>query len=218
MRLPQLSGVFRLVSSRSGVRPRLAAVTAAASVVVLATCQLDQLTSAAKTLSVALTQDTVLVVGATQAFSVVATGGAALAGARISWASSQNAVATVDTAGVVTATGEGSAVITATVSAPELPPQGLAVSRTAVVGYAGLVIAPIDSLTGLGQTATPVVDGKDVAGAPKAVVAATLNSSDSSIVEVAGSTVVARKNGTATITATYRGLTATVSVKVRQVA
>jgi hypothetical protein len=195
----------------------MAAVPVVASVL-LVTCGLDQLTSGSTLADIVLSTDTTVIVGATKTLVAAAVDGTPLSDLHITWTSSNTGIATVDAAGIVTGVGEGTALVTATLTAPELPPEGLAASRTIVVGFAGLVVTPIDSLTGLGQSVTPTVRGTNAANAPVAVVAATLASSDPTVLAVVGAAIVAKKNGSATITAAYGGFSAPVTVKVRQVA
>ena len=195
---------------------RTVAVTLAGAVMVA--CGLDQLTGTAKSITLAVSTDTVLTVGGSKSLVPSATNGTPLTGYRVAWTSASPTVIAVDSSGRVTALAEGTSQVTATVSAPELPPGGLSASRTVVATYQGISIVPIDSLTGLGQVVTPTVRGLDLASSPRAAVTATFGTSDATVLSVVGATLVAKRNGTATITATYAGLTTSTAVKVRQVA
>jgi hypothetical protein len=165
----------------------------------------------------AVTSDSLVILGGTLAITVRGSLSSLPANARIVWTSSDATVATVDNAGKVSGVGIGSVRISARLLVPDLD-TGVVRSLDFRVKYKGIAIAAIDSLTGLGQTVNPVIQGLDTTGAARGTVAATLSSSDPSIVSVASLALTAVKNGSAAITASFDGATAQVAVKVRQVA
>ena len=139
-------------------------------------------------------------VGATTALSAQAldAAGAPIAGVTFTWTSSDPAVATVDANGLVTGRATGTATITAT---------GAGASGTATVT---VTLLPL-SITPNGGTVT--VGGTLALTAQNAVGAVTWTSSDPTIATVNGSGVVSAVfPGTATITATNSGQTASVTV------
>ena len=137
---------------------------------------------------------------------------------RISWSSSNIQIARVDTAGWVIGERVGSATIVAHLDAPELV-RPVEVEWPVRVRYSGIQIEPVDSITGLGETRVAMARGVDARGTPAGTVDASFLTDDDGIVEVTGSgTVTGMGNGTASVAATFDGLTTSVSVRVRQVA
>jgi uncharacterized protein YjdB len=139
--------------------------------------------------------------------------GNAVTGATVQWSTSNAAVATVTPAGVVTAAGNGSAVITATAGSVngaaqvsvQQTPHALRVSPGAVT---------ITALTDTVRLTATVVDAREQ---PIAAAQVTWSSSNTGVASVAGGVVTAVSNGTTTIVATSGPLTATTAVTVRQV-
>ena len=202
------------------VRKFCVSVGAAAFIAVGASCGGDSVTGTITptvAATFAVTSDSLVILGGTVPITVKGALATLPANARIVWTSSNAAVVTVDNAGKVSGVGIGRARISARLLAPALD-TGVVRSLDFRVKYKGIAIAAIDSLTGLGQTVTPVVQGLDTTGVARGTVAATLSSTDSSIVSVASSTVTAVKNGSTAIVATFDGATAQAAVKVRQVA
>ena len=195
-------------------------IVAAACIATGASCGADKVTGSAPAnvaAAFAVTSDSLVILGGTLPISVIGSLASLPANARIVWTSSDASVLTVDNAGKVSGVGIGSARISARLLTPELD-TGVVRSLAFRVKYKGLAIAVIDSLTGLGQTVTPVVQGLDTMGVARGTVAATLSSTDPAVVSVATSTLTAVKNGSTAIIATFDGATAQVAVKVRQVA
>lgn len=187
--------------------------------VLTSTCGLEAITSPAEPFSFSLEADTSLVIGASRALVPTSTDPAAFAGVQWRWRSASPTVVRVDTlTGEITALAEGRSVVSVTAYAPDLPPEGVTAQLPIVTRYAAILIAPVDSLTGLGQSFTPQISGLDAAGVPVSPVNASTTGSDTTVLRQVGTVYLARRNGTATITATYAGLTAQRVVKVRRVA
>ena len=154
-------------------------------------------------------------VGATQQFtaSVLDRDGQAIADAPVTWASNDNAVATVSTGGLVTAVGNGSAAITAT-SGNASGGAGVRVSQVLVL----FEVSPFTgTLVSFGETlqldARPLDANSNVIPG----VSVEWNSADASVATVDGDGLVtAVANGSVDITATGRGSTATAAVTVDQ--
>lgn len=139
-------------------------------------------------------------VGGTAALTAQAldAAGAALSGVTFTWTSSDPAVATVDANGVVTGRAAGTATITATGA-------GASGTTTLTVTVLPLTISPSGGTLTVGSTL--------ILTAQNAVGAVTWTSSDPSIVAVNSSGVVSAVfPGTATITASNAGQTASVTV------
>lgn len=140
------------------------------------------------------------------------------------WTSSAPATVSIDSmTGVATGLAIGSATITGRVVAPEIP-AGVSKSQVVTVRYASIrITAPVvtDSMSGLGQARTVTVQGTNSVGATQAgslSTGLTLTSSDPTVFSVSGSTIVAKKNGSARVVAVYQTLRDSVLIKVRQVA
>ena len=193
---------------------------AVALILVTPSCGIEKLASTTPVTSkieFVVTSDSLVILGGTLPIIVKGSLSSLPATARIIWSTSDAKVATVDTTGKVKGVGIGLARISARLLTPDLD-TGIVRSLDFRVKYRGIAIAPIDSLTGLGQTVTPLVQGLDTANVVRGTVAATLSSSHPGIVAAEATTLIALKNGSATITATFDAATADVSVKVRQVA
>ena len=195
---------------------------AVAAVLILFTpsCSIEQLTSttpARSKIEFVVTSDSLVILGGTLPIIVKGSLSSLPATARVVWSTSDASVATVDTTGKVRGAGIGLVRINARLLGPDLD-TGIVRSLDFRVKYRGIAIAPIDSMTGLGQTVTPLVRGLDSANVLRGTVVATLSSSDPRVIAAEATTLTAVKNGRATITATFDGATADVSAKVRQVA
>jgi len=137
---------------------------------------------------------------------------------RVAWSSAAPQIVSIDSIGYVHGMRVGRAEIEARLSAPELTEE-IVRSLSVRVAYASLGVEAPDSLTGLGETRTLVARGMDASGAPDTVVPATFATEDGDVVTVSAAGVVtARGDGTATVTATYQGMQAPVTVRVRRVA
>ncbi|MCY4573137.1 MAG: Ig-like domain-containing protein [Gemmatimonadetes bacterium] len=154
-------------------------------------------------------------VGATQQLtaSVLDGDGQAIADAPVTWASNDNAVATVSTGGLVTAVGNGSAAITAT-SGNASGGAGVRVSQVLVL----FEVSPsTGTLVSFGETlqldARPLDANNNVIPG----VSVEWSSADASVATVDGDGLVtAVANGNVDVTATGRGSTATAAVTVDQ--
>ena len=141
--------------------------------------------------------------------------GRAVAGAEFSWASSDDAVATVDRSGLVTATGDGAATITAT--------SGSA-SGTATVTVAreasAVVVTPAEAELQPGDTVRLTAQAEDANGFAIADAVFDWASSDTAVAVVDSTGLVrALWDGDATITAAAGSATGSATVKVgREVA
>ncbi len=128
----------------------------------------------------------------------------------VDWSSSDTAVAQVDTSGLVTAAGNGTATITATAGRP-------AVSATVTVEQEAVVLrlTPEDAaFRALGDTLRLVAEAADANGHPVPVA---WSSSETAVAQVDDSGLVtAVGNGTATITAKAGGAAVSATVSVEQ--
>lgn len=145
--------------------------------------------------------------------SVADQNGQPLADAPVTWASSDNAVATVNASGLVTAAGNGSASVTAS--------SGSASGTASVTVAQELVrvdLSPAaDTLVSLGETVQLTARTLDANDNVIAGVSVEWGSSDESIATVdSGGLVTAVANGNADITATAGATSATASVSVEQ--
>ena len=121
-----------------------------------------------------------------------------MAGATVTWTSSANSVATVDASGLVTAAGNGTATITASVGSAS----GSAVV-TVTQSVASVEVSPsVDELTALGQTVQLTAEAFDENGHAVAGAEFSWESSDAAVATVdAGGLVTGVAEGVATITA-----------------
>ena len=141
--------------------------------------------------------------------------GHAVAGARPTWSSGDETVATVDGSGLVTSVGNGRATITALADGVS---DGASVKVAQRVS--GLVVTPAsDTLVSLGDTLRLVAEATDANGHAVAGAGARLvwSSSDETVATVDGSGLVTSVgDGRATITALADGVSDGASVKVAQ--
>ena len=148
-----------------------------------------------------------LTIGGTAQLSATAkdANGNTLSGRTATWSSDDNAVATVDANGLVTAVGAGSAKVTATID-------GVSASATitgAAVAAASVAVSPSTVSVAEGATTTLTATVKDAQGNTLAGRALTWSSDDAAVATVSSSGVVTGISpGTATITATAAGGTA----------
>lgn len=154
-----------------------------------------------------------VVVGATSQATVVFAdaNGSPINVNNITWASSDNAIATVDANGVVTAVAAGTASITATGRGRS----GLAQITVTLVPVANVAVSLAASSVAVGQTTQATATATDANGATLTGRTVTWTSSDNNIATVSSTGVVsAVAAGTATITATVEGKTGSASVTV----
>ena len=141
--------------------------------------------------------------------------GREVADARFSWESNDAAVATVDSAGLVTATGNGTATITARAG-------GASATAVVMVRQAAdsVVVEPAEAtLTAVGDTVRLAARSFDANGREVADARFSWESSDAAVTTVDSTGLVtATGNGTATITARAGGATGTAAVTVMQAA
>ena len=137
--------------------------------------------------------------------------GRVMTAADVSWTSTDTTVATVDSAGLVTAMGNGEATITATAGT---------VSETATVSVAQMansvtVLPAAADLTALGETVQLTADALDENANPVVGAEVSWESSDGAVATVgAGGLVTATGSGAATITAMAGAASGAVTVKV----
>ena len=139
--------------------------------------------------------------------------GATMSGAPVSWTSSNTQVATVSSAGVVTALSIGSATITAS-SGSASGTASVTVQQVAV----SISLSP-DSivLAGPGDTAQVTASVKDGGGSPIVSPIITWSSSDEGVATVNSSGIVtAISQGTATMTATSEGVSGAATIVVEE--
>jgi uncharacterized protein YjdB len=140
--------------------------------------------------------------------------GTPLAGRIVTWATSNAAVATVSTTGLVSAVGAGSATITATSEGKS----GTAAVTAAAVPVASVTVAPTTASLTVGQTAQLTATPKDANGTPLSGRAVTWATSNAGVATVSTTGVVTGvAAGTATITATSEGQSGTAAITVTNV-
>ena len=139
--------------------------------------------------------------------------GAVMAGATVTWASSDGAAATVNASGLVTAVSNGGATITATAGSAS----GSAAVAVAQVASAVAVSPAADTLLAFGDTLHLVAEATDTNGHAVAASEYSWASSDTLVARVdASGRVTATANGSATITAAADSATGTAEVTVAQ--
>lgn len=188
---------------------------AAAGIVLLAACGGDSPTgggAAVASITFAVPSDT-LSVGETVRFTVSLSDddGRPLAGARVSWASSNRAVATITSNGTVTARGIGVAEIRAS-SGGRTATLRLVVSNAPVASLT-FTSPPVELLTG--DVVQLVAVPRDAAGNALSGRTVTFTSSNPAVAVVSpAGALAARTGGEVTITASAGGATATITVQV----
>ena len=139
--------------------------------------------------------------------------GAVMAGATVTWASSDAAAATVNASGLVTAVANGSATITATAG-------GASGSATVTVAQAVSTVAvtPVEAgIAALGDTVRLAAEALDANGNAVAGSEFSWESGDAAVATVdASGLVMAVANGNATITATSGSVSGNATVTVAQ--
>lgn len=126
------------------------------------------------------------------------------------WASSSTSVATVSTQGVVTAAGVGNATITATYNGKS------ATCSVKVIGTPTLSMGwtSADMEKGDVRTNAAIYNPNDGTASTNVTSSATWTTSNAGVATVGGGTITAQGKGTATITATYNGVSASCVVNV----
>ena len=154
-----------------------------------------------------------IAVGATQQLSAVTkdSAGSSLAGRVVTWASSNAAVATVNSAGLVTGVAAGSATITAASEGKS----GTAVITVTIVPVASVTVSPASASLFVGGTRQLSAVTKDAAGNTLTGRVVTWASSNPAVATVNSSGLVtAAGAGSATITATSEGKSGTAAITV----
>ena len=147
------------------------------------------------------------------AATVLDQNGQAMAGASVTWTTSDAGVATVSSGGLVTATGNGMASVTATAGGATGSASVTVEQRAADVG----VSPAADTLTSLGDTVRLMAAAADANGNAIASVEVTWSSGDEAVASVDSTGLVtATGNGNATITATAGAASGTATVTVAQ--
>ena len=155
--------------------------------------------------------------GALQLTAVVKDSSGVTVSATVTWASLDNATATVDSAGNVLGMGRGTVTIQASTEGAS---GSITDTHDVTVRIAAITVLPDSAvLTSLGDTLQLIAEAKDEQGDTVAGVSFTFTTSDSSVVTVddAGM-VVAVANGAATVMVSGDGRTAQAAVVVAQVA
>ena len=154
-----------------------------------------------------------LFVGGTRQLSAVTkdAAGNTLTGRVVTWASSNTAVATVNSSGLVTAAGAGSATITATSEGKS----GTAAITVTVVPVAAVTVSPASATIAVGGTRQLSAVTKDSAGGTLTGRVVTWSSSNTAVATVNSSGLVTGvAAGSATITATSEGKSGTAAITV----
>lgn len=140
--------------------------------------------------------------------------GAVIGGRTITWSSSNTAVATVNTNGVVTAVGAGTSTITATSGSVS----GIAVVSVQLVPVASLVVAPTTAALLAGEALQLTAEARDAADHPLPNRNVTWTTSAPTFATVSSTGfVIALAPGTATITAHSEGKSATARITIAAV-
>ncbi|MDE2677604.1 MAG: Ig-like domain-containing protein [Gemmatimonadota bacterium] len=139
--------------------------------------------------------------------------GREMAGAAVVWESGDDAVATVDGSGLVTAVGNGTTTVTATAGAAS----GSA-AVTVVQSADSVAVEPVETtITALGDTVRLAAEAFDANGHPAAGAEFSWESGDAAVATVDGSGLVtAVGNGTTTVTATAGAASGSAAVTVVQ--
>jgi parallel beta-helix repeat protein len=132
-----------------------------------------------------------------------------LAGRVVTWASSNTAMATVSSSGLVTGVAAGSATITATSEGQS----GTATVTVIFVPVASVTVTPASATLGIGQTVQLTATPKDASGNPLSGRVITWASSNTAVATVSGTGLVtAIGAGSATVTATAEGQSGSSSI------
>ena len=159
--------------------------------------------------------DTLVALGDTARFTAEArdANGHPVAGAELTWSSADESVVTVDESGLVTAVANGTASVTAASGGRSA---NAMVTVEQVVAEV-VVLPAVDTLVALGDTARFTAEARDANGHPVAGAELTWSSADESVVTVDESGVVtAVANGTASVTVSSGGQSASAMVTVEQ--
>jgi len=151
--------------------------------------------------------------GSTQQLSAVTkdSAGNTLTGRVVIWSSSNSAVASVNSSGLVTGVAAGSATITATSESKS----GTAAITVIIVPVASVTVSPASASIGIGGTRQLSAVTKDAAGNTLTGRAVTWASSNLAVATVAGTGLVTGVTvGSVTITATSEGKSGTATISV----
>jgi uncharacterized protein YjdB len=157
-----------------------------------------------------------LVVGATLQLAATPrdAGGAALGGRVVTWNTANGSVATVSSAGLVTALGTGSVTITATSEGRS----GSATVSVLSVSVASVMVAPASGSLMVGSTLQLTATPRDAGGSPLTGRVITWSTASGSIATVSSTGLVtAQGTGTTTITATSEGRSGNAAITVLNV-
>ena len=156
-----------------------------------------------------------LAVGATQQLTAApkSAAGVDITGKSTSWSSATPAVATVSTAGLVTAVGPGSATLTATIDGVS----GSSTITVTPVPVAAVTVSPTTGTLLVSQTLQLQASARDASGAALTGRPVSWSSNAPAIATISTTGLVtAVAPGTASITATVEGITGTATVTVTQ--
>ena len=164
------------------------------------------------TIQVSLPSPTIYVGATSQAtVSISDQNGKPLSGQSVTWSTSDGSVATVSSAGVITAVGIGSVTVTASVGSR----QGTLALTVTLVPVASVLVTPATKSLFVGQTQQLTAATLDSAGGTLTNRTITWNTSDSTKARVAGSGLATAVGvGNVTITATSGSKSGTVTLQV----
>ena len=185
------------------------------------TCDAFQPPTGGLPVAVSVLGDSIVSLKQTVRFTATATTSAGSApGAAFRWHSTVPAVAKVDSTGAVIGQGRGRAWIIAQLLTPDFPSGGPEDSVEVWVRFASVGLnRDTATVTAIGDTLLLQARGRDALGVDAGVAGATWRSSNDSVATVSvDGAVVARRPGTASITARADSLSVTMQVTVRQVA
>ena len=141
--------------------------------------------------------------------------GNVLTGQAIAWSSSNAAVVKVDSTGYATATGAGSATITATSGGKNGQAAVSVAGTTSQSTVASVTVSPSTASAVVGQTGTFTATAKDASGNVLTGVTFAWSSNDTAVVKIdATGFATATGPGSATITASTGGVSGTASVSI----
>ena len=193
----------------SGVAPGTATITATSGTAT-ASATVTVTPVPVASISVTPASDTLASFGDTAVYSATPkdASGNALTGRTVTWTSSNDTIATVSTTGVVTARHSGTATITASSG-------GQSGTATVVIPSVGqIVITPATSSVRVGANDTLSVVLKDASGQQVGNRIVTVGISDQSVISVIGTVITGVAPGTATVTYTAEGVSATATITV----
>jgi hypothetical protein len=191
----------------------------------VAGCALDALVGGnavqASSFPIAVSGDSVLIAGSSVTLRSALPPSTSNGASRLRWSSSDTSVVAIDSlTGVTDPRRAGRCTITVRFEAPDIT--GVAQAAWPVrVRYAALRLLGPDSLTSVGDSLPVGVEALAADGRVLRPVPAPITATDTSIVSIAGGPpprVIARRNGSTTLSATFDNVTVTRPIRVRQVA